>query len=156
MSKKRKRTLKDIIDGFFKDAPKPLRDEAEDDISKLINEDHTIEEGEEDGKKWTKETWKRDDGVFVSKIIISPSEDDIEQFGKDLDEFFDQMEKDFPGIHKTRLGSVNRKRTKEDTKSDTLEILDSRLKVALIEERYEDAAKLRDLIKSYTNGNSNK
>lgn len=152
MSKKKK-TLKDILDGFFRNDP-----DISENLNNLLGDKNiinnktnkNISEGEtEDGDKWRSESWRDDNGAYHQTTIITTSFDgDIDDFAEDLENYFKEKEEEFPDLFKSKKTTRITKRTPEDTQKDTLGILNRRLNSAVNEERFEDAAKLRDMIKN--------
>lgn len=177
MSKK-KRTLKDIL-GLFRNDPN--FDDISDNLKNMDMFDETnkknVEEGEdEDGNKWRRESYRDEDGVYKSKIVITTNpgnidmdnffegfekqmigfDDAMDNFDKSMDKFFNERNDTFKEFNSKRIIKAPRSTTLEQLSEDALGNLKKKLNNAVEEERFEDAAKLRDMINNYKNDSTKK
>lgn len=105
------------FDEFFSDFDEVFNlfgneEKSSSDITKDPDMDYEKEEGEKDGRKWVKETWKGDNSYVVKTHI---------------------------------------KKSSIDSEKESVKDLESDMEKAIKEERFEDAATLRDKIKSIKN-----
>jgi excinuclease UvrABC helicase subunit UvrB len=109
----------------------PIDDNFINDILKNINKNMDIERGEDEMGEWEKRSWQSPDG---SSSFNSYSRNS----------FYNPFE----------AGRSNFKEKPEEV--DTLKLLEVKLNKAIMDEKYEDAAKIRDLINSLKEDNNGK
>lgn len=106
----------------------PMSDEELKNILKDINSSINFERGEDEDGEWEKRSWQSPDGSSSFNSFSRSS------------------------YYNPFNGKVNFKQ--ESQEMDTLTLLEGKLKKAIIDENYEDAAKIRDLIKSLEKDNN--